>query len=531
MQTHSGALQKKLARRIEQFCRADEPGIAVGAARGGKTVFTGGHGLASLESRAPFTPTSAFRICSISKQFLCALIWKAQCAAKLDVTAHPSRYVSGFAGLDRSLTIAHLMQNRSGLRDHWVLAMWMGARAEQPFTLADGEEVIRRAPKSMFAPGSQNLYCNGNFVLLERALENVTGRSFIENIHQDIFDPLGMSATFVGVDCSDALPGGEQGYRSHNGRWEIEQNGMHWSGPAGMVSTIEDMLKWDACLNDPKRAGLPFVADITRLSPFNDGAGGLYASGIGVIESDHAGRRLVTHTGALRGWRSVQLRHESEGVSVYVFINRTASPKDVATDVAKIMGAAPIWDGGTRKRARIADLPHRGTYVNVEQGMVVALGPETEGKPAASLTQFGDAAPLFHAASGAFETEDRRTSIRFLSDGHLLLTALDHNVTAVLERVEENKRPFAARGVFSCAPLGSAATIESRGEPTSIAFDGVFGKGIHYPLHALNERLAWFDIPRGVDESPPGRVLVVFDKRAGTLELSCGLARRVVFRK
>lgn len=529
MRRSKSAALNQITRRLEKFCRADEPGIAVGIAQNGRTVFTGGHGLANIEERVPFTPTSAFRICSISKQFLCALVWKAHRTGKLDVNAHPSRYASGFAGMDKSLTLAHLMQNRSGLRDHWVLAMWMGARAEQPFTLADGEEVIRRAPKSMFAPGSQNLYCNGNFVLLERALENATGRSFIENIHKHIFDPLKMDASFVGVDCADTLPGREQGYRHHNGRWEIEQNGMHWSGPAGIVSTIEDMLKWDACLNDPKRAGLPFVADIARLSAFNDGSKGSYASGIGVIE--YGARRLVTHSGALRGWRSVYLRHESERTSLVVFINRTASPKDVATDIARTMGAAPIWEGASRRRARVKDLPHRGSFVSVEQGMVLRVDAESEGDTHACLWQFADASPLFHAADGAFETEDRRTAIQFLSGGKLLLRSFDHNMAAIFEAVPAGKRPFGADGKFVCAALGSEATISMRGAQPTVVFNGLFGSGIQYPLQSLSERFAWFDIPRGVDESPPGRVLVVHDKRAGTIELSCGLARRVVFRK
>jgi hypothetical protein len=42
--------------------------------------------------------------------------------------------------------------------------------------------------------------------------------------------------------------------------------------------------------------------------------------------------------------------------------------------------------------------------------------------------------------------------------------------------------------------------------------------------------VAWFDLSRGVDESPPGRVLVFYDAAANTIELSCELARRMVFR-
>ena len=135
----SNALPRRRARHRGRHCTQRPPDLP------------GSHGLANVEERVPFTAKSAFRVCSISKRFLCALVWKAHRAGKLDVNAHPARFVSGFSGMEKSLTLAHLMQNRSGFRDHWVLAMWMGARAERPFTLADREEGIRRAPKHVRA--------------------------------------------------------------------------------------------------------------------------------------------------------------------------------------------------------------------------------------------------------------------------------------------------------------------------------------------------------------------------------------------
>jgi D-aminopeptidase len=513
--------------RLGRFCTADGPGIAVGIARHGKPLATFGHGLANLEARKPFTPRTAFRICSLSKQFLCALIWRAARRGLLDVDAPPGRYLAAFAGLDAALTLRHLMQNRSGLRDHWVLAMWMGARAEQVFTLADGEEAIRRACDSMFAPGTQNLYCNANFVVLERVLEAVSGRSFAENLRTHLLDPLRMDATFVGVDCAAPLPGNPQGYRRHHGRWEVEENGMHWSGPAGIVSTIDDMLKWEACLSDPARHRLPFVADILHATPFADGAPGWYASGIGVSRT--RGRTLISHGGALRGWRSAQHRHAPEGVAVYVFINRTESPRAVATDVARLLGAPPLWESAApRRRAPAASVPG-GFYFSREQGLLLELDADDEG---ALLRVFGDAVPLFACGDGAFESEDQRASLRVLSPGVLQLRQFDHHVLAVLHAIEA--RPgarFGARGEFRQRALGARLRIGSAAGAPAIAFDGIFGAGPEYALNELSSTHAWFEIPRGVDEMPPGRCVLFHDAASGALELSCGLARRVVFRR
>ena len=87
------------------------------------------------------------------------------------------------------------------------------------------------------------------------------------------------------------------------------------------------------------------------------------------------------------------------------------------------------------------------------------------------------------------------------------------------------------RGRYHCAPLASSLEIVACNAGEEIVFTGIFGTGTRYPLTRLNTHMAWFDISRGVDESPPGRVLVIFDERAELLELSCMLARRMVFRR
>ena len=139
---------------LSRTVAVDQPGIAVGISRHGQMLWRGSRGLSSLASHAPLTTRTPFRICSISKQFACALVMREVAAGRIALDAHPSRYLAWTKGMDRALTIAHLMQNKSGLRDQWVLAMMMGATATQLFTLDDGVAVSGGAPESMFAPGS-----------------------------------------------------------------------------------------------------------------------------------------------------------------------------------------------------------------------------------------------------------------------------------------------------------------------------------------------------------------------------------------
>ena len=518
---------------------ANEPGVAVGIAQRGRIVWSGARGLANLKTRSAFSAQTPFRICSISKQFACALVMREVAAGRVALDAHPSRYLPWTKAMDSALTIAHLMQNKSGIRDQWVLAMMMGATATQRFTLRDGIEVNRRAPESMFAPGSQNSYCNANFEIVGQILEVVTGETYAQLLATNIFAPLGMRDSFLGVDSAQSLPTDSRGYRFHDGVWVEEENGLHWAASAGIVSTVEDLLKWAACLRDPRAVGLAWVEAITRAAPFNDGNVATYASGINHAINLTTQREMIGHAGALRGWRSILMHFVNEDTSIAVFMNRTNGPQKkypraIANDVVKALGIAPVWRMPGEKLRR-ASLPEAalGTYVSREQGLLIQLRNH---KGQAQIFSHLDWSPLFRTdIPGAFATDDRHLVVRFDKRNHasLLLTMKDENVHTPMQRVVPPRASnirFAARGRYHCAPLASTLEIVAHDGGTEIVFTGIFGTGTAYPLTRVNARTACFDISRGVDESPPGRVLVIFEPKQNLLELSCMLARRVVFR-
>jgi len=545
-------LPRKTTRTLEAILArtvgAHEPGIAVGIAQHGRIRWCGARGLSNLASLAPLTTRTPFRICSISKQFACALVTREVAAGRIALDAHPSRYLPWTKGMDRALTIAHLMQNKSGLRDQWVLAMMMGATATQPFTLDDGINVNGRAPESMFAPGSQNLYCNGNFEILGQVLEAVSLQPYAQLLSQHILQPLGMRDSHLAVDTAQPMPGDARGYRFHGKAWEEEQNGIHWAASAGIVSTVEDLLKWANCLRDPRAAGLPWVAAITQASPFNDGAAASYAAGINHEVNPQTGRAVLAHAGALRGWRSVLMHFVKEELSIVVFMNRTNGPKPrplgaVASQFAKALGVTPVWRG-TGKLPPRAELPAaaEGAYVSREQGLMIQL---RNYRGRAEVYTHLSWSPLFQSEeAGRFTSNDRDLAIRFgaglgaglgeIAKPSLWLSLGGENVNTKMRHVVAPRVPhahFAAHGRYHCAPLASTLEIVASEGGEEIIFTGIFGTGTRYPLTRLNTQTAWFDISRGVDESPPGRVLVIFDAKAGLLELSCMLARRMVFRR
>ena len=179
-----------------------------------------------------------------------------------------------------------------------------------------------------------------------------------------------------------------------------------------------------------------------------------------------------------------------------------------------------------------------GAYVSREQGLLIQLRNH---RGRAEVYSHLSWLPLFQSEeAGTFTTDDRDLAIRFgagLGENtkpSLWLSLGAENVHTKMKHVvapRVSDERLAAHGRYHCAPLASTLEIVTGEGGEEIVFTGIFGVGTRYPLTRLNAHVAWFDILRGVDESPPGRVLVIVDAKAGLLELSCMLVRRVVFRR
>src|SRR5260221_13761244 len=106
----------RLDRLLERLPRAYAgPGGAVAVLKAGEVLVRPAWGWANAERRIAFTPQSLFRMCSVTKQFTCALVLDAfpdPAALDADVAARLPRLETRPPG---ALQLCH---NQSGLRDY-----------------------------------------------------------------------------------------------------------------------------------------------------------------------------------------------------------------------------------------------------------------------------------------------------------------------------------------------------------------------------------------------------------------------------
>src|SRR5206468_839357 len=96
---------------------AGGPGCAVGVSLDGRPVFEKAFGLAEIEHSVPNTPQTIFESGSVAKQFTAASIVLLSLDGKLGIDDPVRKYIPELPDYGAPLTIRHMLNHTSGLRD------------------------------------------------------------------------------------------------------------------------------------------------------------------------------------------------------------------------------------------------------------------------------------------------------------------------------------------------------------------------------------------------------------------------------
>ena len=105
-----------------QWDKENSPGASLGIIKDGKLVYSRGYGMANLEYGIPNSSKSVFRIGSTSKQFTAASIILLAQQGKLNLNDTLDKYFPEFPDYANKITITHLLNHTSGVRDYLTLA-------------------------------------------------------------------------------------------------------------------------------------------------------------------------------------------------------------------------------------------------------------------------------------------------------------------------------------------------------------------------------------------------------------------------
>jgi CubicO group peptidase (beta-lactamase class C family) len=302
---------------------APGPGCAAAVSLNGETVFEKAFGLAELEHNVPNTPQTIFESGSVAKQFTAAALVLLQQDGKLSIDDPVRKYIPELPDYGWPLTIRHLLNHTSGLRDWGTVMSLTGAgRGDRVINQDLAFDVVTHQRALDFTPGSEYSYSNSGYTLAAIIIERVSKQKYPAFIEERLFKPLGMTNSSWRDDYQRIVPGRAQAYaREGRGPWRLNMPFMNVYGNGGMLTTVGDWMKWNAML-DSQSLGAPLVSALETRGVLNDGRKIAYA--LGLVVDTYKGLKDVSHGGATAGYQTFLARYPDNKVSVGVMCNGTS---------------------------------------------------------------------------------------------------------------------------------------------------------------------------------------------------------------
>jgi CubicO group peptidase (beta-lactamase class C family) len=308
---------------------------AVLVARKGHILLSKGYGGADLDRHVPNTPTTEFRIGSITKQFTALAILLLQEQGKLHVTDHLCRYVPQCPKDWQPITIHQLLTHTSGIPNYTALPGYVAWKM-YPATPTQLIAHVKDKPLD-FKPGTRWRYSNSGYVLLGYIIEKVSGESYATFLQQHIFAPLRLSHTGYDQD-HPALPHHATGYTSWDAPATYAAVSVYFAA-GGLYSTVEDLYRWDHALLT--RTVIPKTLVQTLFTPFvticrehcDPFASGVHPTrvsyGYGWGISQGGQRRAIGHPGRVEGFVALNQLYPDDKAIVIVLSNLQSAALDV----------------------------------------------------------------------------------------------------------------------------------------------------------------------------------------------------------
>jgi CubicO group peptidase (beta-lactamase class C family) len=332
------ALQNADVKVDRIFARwSDEtPGCTVGVSSDGGVVLEKAYGMADLEHGVRNSPATIFEAGSIAKQVTAAAVLLLAKDGKLSLDDPARKYLPELPNYGAPITLTHMLQHTSGLRDWGEVASIAGwPRTTRVHTHAHVLDIVRRQRALNFEPGMDWSYSNTGYNLAAVIVSRVSGKSFAEFSRERIFEPLGMKSTSWRDDYTRVVRDRAIAYAGPATSFRMDMPFENVHGNGGLLTTVADLLRWNENFVSPKVGDSAFVAAQQRPGVYRDGRPHNYA--MGLVVGTYKGVREISHGGATAGYRAYLARYPDQRMSVAVLCNAaSATPGEYAHEVADL---------------------------------------------------------------------------------------------------------------------------------------------------------------------------------------------------
>lgn len=308
------------------------PALSVAIVKDGKVETARGYGLANIELNVAATKDTVYEIGSITKQFTATLAMMLVEDGKLKLDEKISTYLPKMPDVWKDITVRHLLTHTSGIKGYTEVTDFFKL-SKLPHTQEEIVGMVSGLPLE-FTPGAKWAYSNSGYFLLGMILEKAGGKPYETLLQERIFTPLGMTRT-RSCDPDAIIPNRASSYswtgKGYRNMFPLDKSAAFSAG--FLVSTVEDMAKWDAALYTEKLLKKSSLDQMWTQAKLTDGKTADYGFGWGVAKRN--GHRAIEHGGGTAGFVSNISRYVDDKLTVIVLTNcNNANPGGITQSVA-----------------------------------------------------------------------------------------------------------------------------------------------------------------------------------------------------
>ena len=355
------SISRKLDELLDHYQKQRQFNGSVLVAQKGKLLTNKGWGFQNAALSIKNSPSSIFRIYSITKTFTSSVILKLIEENKLALSDRLSKFYPGYPHGD-SITIEQLLSHTAGIYDY-TAGNTMPDQTEKSFV-----EFEKSKPLD-FPPGTNWSYSNSGYYFLGYIIQKITGLSYEKAVAKYILDPLQMKAT--GFDFKYLVNRNKAiGYSKFTQKVKTPSVIYDPPGPfaAGALhSTIGDLYKYYEGLH--KHTFLRKESLEKAYTPVRNNYG------LGWISVSQFGKNAIGHSGGGAGFSSNFVQIPEDDICIVVLSNIETDLNSLTGAILKVLYNQPYSIPKTIQLKKEVLETYSGTYF-INDNLVIYVSIE-----------------------------------------------------------------------------------------------------------------------------------------------------------
>ncbi|HEY4979412.1 MAG TPA: serine hydrolase domain-containing protein [Candidatus Acidoferrum sp.] len=352
---------RKIDAIVSAVSKPNDPGFAVLVKKGPVIFFQKGYGVRELGKPGKIDPTSNFRLASVTKQFTAMAIMLLIHDRQLRYEDRLTDIWPDFPVYGREITVRHLLNHTSGIRDYSEL-MEVEEKARGPRWTPDRQisdeevlQLLKAQTSGEFTPGMKWQYSNSGYVVLGSIVAKVSGMPYEDFLRKRIFVPLKMKNSVVYVTGKNAVKNRAFGHSKEGDLFKkTDQSATSATlGDGGIYSSVADLAKWDQGLINHTLLNEQEILPAWTPAKMADGSPYFWpraekedqqtppesvAYGFGWFLDSYKGHDRQAHDGGTMGFRTTIQRYVNDKLTIIILSNRTdVSPHELGEKIADVM--------------------------------------------------------------------------------------------------------------------------------------------------------------------------------------------------